>query len=290
MRALRIQGLIFSGAALLVALAAMLSPRSAEGASFALMMATIVMLGVPHGALDTVFAQRLHRLRTRTGWTLFTLAYLVAAGAVVAVWHLAPTASLAGFLVISVAHFSSDPAEGTPAIARLVYGGALIFLPCVLHADEVGRLLSSLAGADAASSLLPGLRVIAIAWVTVYAVVVLALVPAHRIASLELAATALLAILAPPLLAFTVYFCGMHSARHILRTRDRFDLVAPGSLLDAALLPMLAVVVLGGAAWHWLRVLPVDARILRLVFVGLAALTVPHMALVDRGRILQLGR
>jgi hypothetical protein len=36
--------------------------------------------------------------------------------------------------------------------------------------------------------------------------------------AVELGAVGVLAIVAPPLIAFVVFFCGMHSARHILRS------------------------------------------------------------------------
>jgi len=42
--------------------------------------------------------------------------------------------------------------------------------------------------------------------------------------------------------------------------------------------------VVSGFASAWLRQVPVEARVVQIVFVGLAALTVPHMALVERVR------
>lgn len=101
---------------------------------------------------------------------------------------------------------------------------------------------------------------------------------------LELAAVALLAVLAPPLVAFTIFFCGMHSARHILRTIDSAKTSSPRFLLAALVAPMEGTFILAALAWQQLRGLPLDVRLIQLVFVGLAALTLPHMAVVELSR------
>jgi hypothetical protein len=47
---------------------------------------------------------------------------------------------------------------------------------------------------------------------------------------------------------------------------------------------MVTFLMLFGAALIWLRALPIETRLVQLIFVSLAALTVPHMALVERVR------
>jgi Brp/Blh family beta-carotene 15,15'-monooxygenase len=106
-----------------------------------------------------------------------------------------------------------------------------------------------------------------------------------HLTAFEFAAVGLLAFVAPPLLAFTLFFCGMHGARHILRAfrysgRDSWRFLG-----WVALLPMFGVGLGSAVGWYCLQDAPLDARLVRIVFVGLAALTVPHMVLVERVRL-----
>jgi Brp/Blh family beta-carotene 15,15'-monooxygenase len=87
-----------------------------------------------------------------------------------------------------------------------------------------------------------------------------------------------------PLAAFLLYFCFVHSVRHIADLgAARFPDAAPRALrwLLVESLPFtLATVVLGGLAWFVFgRAINFDEAMIRLVFWGLSALTLPHMIL-----------
>jgi hypothetical protein len=77
--------------------------------------------------------------------------------------------------------------------------------------------------------------------------------------------------------------CDMHSLRHMLRTQQYVNLPV-SRLVWTCLSPMLGVSVLVALGWLYLPASSFDSRILQFVFVTLAALTVPHMLLVDRAR------
>ena len=284
-RALRIQGTAFSVTALTLVAAMVVLPRLDARVELLVVAATIILLGVPHGALDTIFARQLYQVRTVRSWLGFGLIYGAPAAAVVALWLVAPTVFLLGFLLISAAHFSGDPEDGTRGLSRLLYGGAVIVLPTLLHAGEVDRLFGLLAGPEAAARLTPWLANLAWPWLAALIASALLEAPRSRQTGLELLAVAALATAAPPLVAFTVFFCGMHSARHILRTVAYASPTAPWLLLTASLLPMTLVLAISGIGWFFLVDTLLDARLIQFVFVGLAALTVPHMALIERVRL-----
>jgi Brp/Blh family beta-carotene 15,15'-monooxygenase len=285
MNAERRQGLAFACVACAAAAASGLLGRFPPQLELIVLAALILVLGVPHGAMDTLFAQRLHGLRTAWDWARFTVAYLGLAGLVVAAWAWAPTAFLAGFLLISAAHFSGDPVEGTPWAVRLLQGGAILVLPALRHGEEMAGLFAQLVGADAARAVMPALEASAWPWLAGLVAGVIERARRDRLTALELGSVGLLAVVAPPLLAFTLFFCGMHGARHILRAFRYSGRESWRLLWLAALLPMLGVAIGSLAAWHALKDTPLDARVVQIIFVGLAALTVPHMALVERARL-----
>ncbi|MCX6942645.1 MAG: Brp/Blh family beta-carotene 15,15'-dioxygenase [Verrucomicrobia bacterium] len=285
MNALRVQGIVFSAGALLVALGTLALGRLSPQLELIVVAVLILVLGVPHGALDTIFARQLYGIRTLSGWLQFSLLYLLLAALVVGLWLWQPGLFLLGFLAISAAHFSGDPLQGVPWPARLFYGGSVILLPTVGHAQEIGRLFGLLVGDATAAPIVPWLRWLAWPWLVGLALASLWQTRHDFWTALEMAAAGILAIVAPPLVSFVVFFCGMHSARHILRTMNFSGRSSWRYVAGAALLPMAGVLVGSALAWVFLRDTALDARVVQVVFVGLAALTVPHMVLVERVRL-----
>ena len=282
---LRSQGLAFSALAWLSLVASLWLPRLETQAQLVMLSPLILLLGVPHGALDVVFMRQLTNVRSAAGWSLFAVGYLSAAASVVVLWWLAPGLFLAAFLLISVFHFSGDPEGDAAAWFRMLYGGAVIFCPLALHAAEVSQLFASLAGEPAAESIVAALQWAAWPWVGAIAVATIADAERQPVRSVELVSVTALLTFAPPLIGFTIFFCGMHSARHVLRTRDYSHAGTIGHLLRIAAWPMLATVAGVAIAWWLSDAKPLDMRLAQLLFVGLAALTVPHMLVVERVRL-----
>lgn len=285
MNILRIQGVIFSLAALLLAAAALIFQRpdiQTELIGFAVLT---MLLGVPHGALDPIFAHQLYGVKGYIGWARFALVYVATAALLLVLWLIAPTLFLVIFLIASVAHFSGDLPADTPLLSRLLYGGAIIILPTILHAAEVTRLFGFLISAGAASSLVAALGLMAWPWLVGLVIAAILRVRTDRLTALEIISVSALAAAAPPLLAFTVFFCGMHSARHILRTQQYAGRASAWHLIGWSVLPMLAVCVAFAAAWYQLKDAPFDSQVVQMVFVTLAILTGPHMVLIEQVRL-----
>jgi len=215
---------------------------------------------------------------------VFVAAYLLLAACVVALWWFAPTVFLLGFFTVSAFHFSGDLDAQAHFPTRFLYGGAPLVLPVGLHAAELDRLLGLLTDSHAAGSVVALLHGLVWPWVLGLGAAVIYSVRRDALLALEVMAVSVVSFTASPLLGFTVFFCVMHSPRHILRTQKMANM-APKGLIAVAALPMLAVVMLGAGGWYVLPDSAFDQRVLQFVFVSLAALTVPHMVLVERVRL-----
>ncbi len=284
-KALRVQGLMFCVLSAVTALSALLLPPLAERVELALISGLILALGVPHGALDTIFARQVYRLRSAEAWLLAGLVYVILAALVVGVWWMSPAFFLLGFLLISIAHFSSDPESGVSTATRVLYAGSVIVLPCLRHEADVARQFGFLAGSGSGVALAAALAALAWPWLVCSLGAIVLESRRNMRASAEVLAVVLLAVLAPPLVGFAVFFCGMHSARHVIRTYHYANETSVRLLLSAAIVPMLLIVLAATIAWLFLDLRSPSRGVSQFLFVGLAALTVPHMLLVERVRL-----
>jgi len=288
-RELRWQGMVFVAVAMLVAVSTFIVPHLDEQTSLMIIAGLIIVLGVPHGALDTVFATKMYGVNSLRRWALFGLAYGFLSALVVSVWIFAPAAFLAGFLLLSMVHFSGDPGPGSLTTSRILYGGAMIVLPALRYEDEVSRLFGLLAGSEAAVLLTPLLAVAAWPWLAALLVSSVLEFRRDRLTAFELLGVGLLSSLAPPLVGFAVFFCAMHSARHILRTINLARPWPPLLLIGAGTIPMMLIFVIAMIAWITREGFSFETRVVQITFVGLAALTVPHMVLIERFRLSDWG-
>jgi beta-carotene 15,15'-dioxygenase len=287
---LRRQGLVFSGLALALSAFVVISPLWSAKVEVIVLATLIFFLGLPHGAFDVIFAKRLYGLVSAGQWAAFCLAYIALAAAVVGFWWVLPAVFLTAFLLVSAFHFSGDLQTGTSAVLRFWYAGSMLIFPAWFHQADVARLFGDLVAGDFAGQMAGILRSMALPWCVGLCVTLMLQWRANWMTSLEVVAVSVLAMAAPPLVGFTVFFCGMHSARHAIRTQAFAADLSWVDLLKKAAAPTAVCAATGLALWPSLGALTFDAAIVRVLFVGLAALTVPHMVLIERVRFTDWGR
>ena len=245
---------------------------------YAVLAFSTALLGLPHGSLDTAVAKRYLPLNNGPRLMIFFATYLTLAGLVIAFWWQFPNIALAIFLIYSAVHFGDDIAPRINKLGASGYGLGIIALPVTFHPEPVLAIFRAL-GSDQSQAL-----VVAAPWALGISAVMLAIglyQSPDRVLSdwrdpLLLSAAA---IILHPLAYFIAYWCFLHSPRHLeLAARDlgfeswaeKLRALAPTTLATYGLVIVAVPFLLG---------LPADAILLRVIFIGLAALTVPHMLL-----------
>ncbi len=260
----------------------------------------LAIMGLPHGGMDLPLGMMVFRRWSRRWGTLaFLVAYLAVAGAVIALWTISSGTALILFLALAIWHFGSEDCEAhglalTPD-RILLFGLTPLLAAHWAWPEDVARLFAWMAldGVMAAETLtLWGGRFMGALWLA--AAMVFAVRqglrpesdPVVRIVA-DLTVTAAVFLLLPPLLAFTVYFVLIHSPRHMrgvhawLQARPDIAMTRfyALSLVAAGVVTSLGLAI--AAIWAIHSGMPlIDPAILTpIVFIGLSALTVPHMLL-----------
>ena len=242
----------------------------------------VAIFGLPHGALDLPIAEIVWPLAGWRGKLRFAAIYLGIAGCVIAIWIVAPSLSLAAFLAFSALHFSGDWERAAWPL-KWSGGAATIGAPAIIHPQQVTDLFANLAPLAAAKYCANAAAYLG-AFGLYVLIITLTLQPKARSnATLEQIIIWMAAFLLPPLIYFAVYFCGLHSVRHFqisiqaIPNARRALLTATASSLLVAL-----TAVLFGQYQIDKSGIAMPEVIMQVVFIGLAALTVPHMLLVDQ--------
>jgi beta-carotene 15,15'-dioxygenase len=246
----------------------------------AFIVISIAAIGVPHGALDILFAKQYWKLNTAFGWLVFLQLYLMLVALVVGCWLWQPTLFFIGFLTISIWHFADDLPSSTPRMIKILQGGALIVLPTLIFNTEMTQLFSYFINQNASLILIDKLRSIALLWFLGMLVSALWLSKRNQTAALEVILTSFLATLVTPLVAFTLYFCGLHSVRHVLRSEAFLSPVTKTLKLTGLIAPTVVTLFIAALCWHFLPAVTFNAKLIQIIFVSLAALTLPHMIIL----------
>lgn len=339
--ALRRWGIQFSwvavGALLLVSPVATQLPTAVQYAPF---LASVVVFGFPHGAVDHLVPDRLGEVSLRRSLAVVGVLYAVLGGLYAGWWFLAPVSAFAFFILLTLAHWGQGdlyallafagvdhvPTRAERALAVVVRGGLPMLVPLIAFPAEYRAVAAALVElfAPSAGLLAPffgetarlavaagfgGVTLLALAAGAVRVWQGAARRP-WLVDAGEVTLLWLYFLLVPPVLAIGLYFCFWHATRHLARlalvddaegpppTDDRLarlvggrgagTALAEGDLAgalrklarDATPMTVGGLVIVG----LLLLVVPRGAAgaegLLAVYLVGIAVLTLPHVAVV----------
>ena len=273
---------VFRVAALLMLFLSFVTGSTSGWAQLFMLSVFVACLGLPHGAFDPFIAKSRGLWRTTPGLAAFVVVYVGLAIAVIILWVLFPVVSLALFLLISAWHFGAD--WSPHVVIRCSMGLVILGLPAVASVEETAKIFQLLSGADAMPLQL-SLAVLGVGASIVLIGFSVATSTGRRFVQAkrwDLPILILAGVFLPPLVYFIVYFCALHSPMHVGHSLGEIGRNDRRQAFYWAI--GLTIVTLMLAAVGYAVLMPFvtgDAGLLQVVFVGLAALTVPHLALID---------
>ena len=274
------------------------APREAEAWGAPLLLASGLLMGMPHGAGDWLLLKR--AARNRRVLAIETALYLALALGVGALWWWSAAGATWFFLALTAWHWGSGDAHWLhrrgAAWAVFAWGRGLLVMaaPLCFHPRPSALVLGAFASLATGAQFPVEGALQAAPWVLGAALLCCLASGFNRadwgVAIIETGLLLGLFWAAPPLFAITLYFTGVHAWRHILRIErlggaplhtprqiaravGRFHLqIAPITVL--ALLGLAPVL----ALWPQLRADPLAWGAAFLVLIS--ALTLPHAVVV----------
>jgi len=262
----------------------------------AILLTGIVFLGIPHGALDIFMLRKV----AKTSGELLSLIgmYLFGVAVIAASWFFIPEGAFLFFIAFSCFHFAlSDlsrpfPPTGWLNTSSLEFAARFLipfFVPFGIHPERSIELARLVRGTSVFEPLVPVLFVLAcVALALSVLVAFVEIVGAWkqkaewRAVSLEPLVIFFLFFYLDPLYAFGIYFCFVHSVKHILNfltspIKVRFLEVLPYWLIPVAGLLILVLANASSPATH-------GPIFFKWAIILISAIAFPHTLLVYLGK------
>jgi len=246
----------------------------------------IATIGISHGSLDNFKGAKLLKILNIKNKFIFYFIYIFVALAVISTWLIFPFFMLAIFLIVAAYHFGKEDSvfgkiNKFKLLNLLLFlkGSLIILAPLYFHHHETIQIFEILEVElnQYNNSLI--IVLIYLSFISNFFInknILLSLLDSFTVIILN--------INFEPLLAFTVYFCFLHSVRHSLSliqdvNNRNFKKGLMGFLKKS--LPLTIITAFGFLIAVFLlnEYYLLDSAILKVVFIGLASLTFPHILL-----------
>ncbi|MCH2228255.1 MAG: Brp/Blh family beta-carotene 15,15'-dioxygenase [Candidatus Caenarcaniphilales bacterium] len=254
---------------------------------------SVSIFGIPHGTFDFELIKT-NKLISNffKSSNSFGLSYLVLAALLALIWLGVPYFALAFFLLVSVYHWGESDAVA-PQDSSLVeliryliefsfYGTALISLTSIFHRETLINLFAILSNLDAAVNLVSILNNLS------YLIIFFSFLLLNYYSfkgqinkAMEILLVTLAMLYCEPLIGFIIYFCFLHSPKHILDFFEKGDV--PERFFTKLLIGTIVSIVFMFLIFLFINSLSIEninLQIFKVVFISLAGLTIPHVLFV----------
>ena len=249
----------------------------------------IFFVGLPHGSFDGAVAS-LVGFKTKFQFLKFLFYYIFLFILVIIFWLRFPITSLLIFLFMTILHFGlSDWSffriKKFKYIVSFTYGMSVIFGIIYFNEDQSFIIFEYLTNLNIYffqkylffPYILTSVLILYFMYLSIYE-------KKFRLGVIEILTLLFIFSLFDPLLAFAIYFCFFHTFKHLYHLIININSYLPNkkfviySTLIFTFISWVAALVF---VFYLFQNYSLYESIIKVIFIGLAALTLPHMILVD---------
>ena len=259
----------------------------------------ILSIGISHGALDNQKGKRLIQLYNIKNSYFFYLIYSMIGIGIILLWLYFPTTSLIIFLIVASYHFGKEDMDFliknknvSNLILYFLKGALIIIAPLTFHFTETVNIFKLLLIQNENFFLflefIETYQILSFALLASLLVNIYYFINNFKIMNIlifiDFLSIIILNYFLSPLIAFTIYFCFLHSFRHSISLINELDIndFKNGAYIfvkKALPLTFLTAVIYMVIIYILSNYYQLNEAILKVIFIGLASLTFPHILL-----------
>ena len=253
----------------------------------------ILILGISHGALDNIKGAKLLKLFGYKHTISFYLAYIFISLLIIILWLIFPNSVLLLFLIIAAYHFGKEDTVFSFRrkffISECLFflkGSAVIMAPLLLKREQTNEIFKILNFNLFEAEFFSNEFLIVILCLSFLSSLYISKKENADLKGLmimDFFSIIILNFFLSPILAFTLYFCFLHSIRHSISLIFELDkslkLGIKKFIKKAIPLTIATGVIFLIAIFFLNNFFKLDEAIYKVIFIGLASLTFPHILL-----------
>ena len=256
----------------------------------------ILSIGISHGALDNYKANKLLSIYKIKNKSIFFIIYILISAIIILIWSLYSSYTLIAFLIVASYHFGREDTSflyqehsNIDQALYLIKGSLIIFAPLFFHFDETLKIFETLMLSNNFIVFLQDEH-----WLINVSLFLSILgyfyfifrnkLQDFEILLLDMLSIIILNFVFSPLIAFTLYFCFLHSIRHIISIShelNKNDFLKGVKVFIRKALPLtiITAILYLFATLFLSKFFSLNDVIIKVIFIGLASLTFPHILL-----------
>ena len=252
----------------------------------------ILSLGISHGALDHFKGMKLLKILKYNSIYMFYFFYILLGLLIILTWIIVPKFLLFLFLVVASYHFGKEDSEFIKLNSKvdLIYffkGSLIVAAPLLFHKSETLKIFTDLNFDISQSFFVSNEFIYLLISLSFLSNIIICINKDINIKSLllmDFMSVLLINFFLQPILAFTIYFCFLHSIRHSFKLSNELnnkDFIKgiKKFIIKAVPLTILTAMLFLVSLFLLNNYYILDTAISKVIFIGLASLTFPHILL-----------